>query len=305
MDVIVVIISGAVAIAALVFVFTQRQQLQSHAQEIKSLNAARGDLQKSKKEQDTRIQDQDATIADQISVISSLQEKFAEQHAELQQKTGEIAERDRQLAEKNQLLTESRLEKLNFELSPHAFKNTLNTIKGMALRMNMATEMLTELLNYMLYETKKKRVSLAEEIQFIDRYISMNELMIPGWVKIERDFSEVQGQWAERMGIAPLITIYFAENAFKHARQDDKDCFIKFRIHRTGDDEIVYTVTNKRYLNTHQDQRSGIGSSNLNERLALLYAERYTLEARPLGEMFVSELTLKLESHENPVPDRG
>jgi sensor histidine kinase YesM len=202
-------------------------------------------------------------------------------------------------------LSESRLEKLNYELSPHAFKNTLNTIKGMAYRMNLATEKFTDLLNYMLYETKKKQVTLEEELKFIGQYLALNELMIPPWVNISTDFDAIDPNFAARTAIAPMVSIYFAENAFKHARTDGKDCFIKFSIQRDGPDKIIYSVSNKRHLNKPSPKQSGVGSVNLKQRLELLYPGRYSVESYTAEDIFVASLTLTLEPYENQMPVGG
>lgn len=292
------IVVGLIAAGALYWIGTQRNLLRNQKTEIKTLaeeNKNKTSILESREQKLNRLETE----------LKTLREKLAEVQGQNSAHKSEISRQEKALLEKAEKLTEARLEKLNYELSPHAFKNTLNTIKGMAFRMNLAMETLTDLLNYMLYETKKKHVSLAAELEFIDHYIAMNDLMTSPWVSITKDFSDIDDAFAKRMAIAPLITIYFAENAFKHAKQDGKDCFIKFSIRKVGENQVIYTVTNKRFINSIPKKQSGVGSLNLQQRLDLLYPDRYILEAQPIDDLFIATLTLTLEPYENPVPVSG
>lgn len=236
------------------------------------------------------------------ALIESRDNNISQLKSKNQEYISTISGLEEELRRQSEELTASRLEKLNYELSPHAFKNTLNTIKGMAYRMNIATDKFTDLLNYMLYETKKKQVSLAEEIDFIKQYIALNELMVPPWLNITQDFDEIDKGLASKLAIAPMMTIYFAENAFKHARQDGKDCFIRFSIKFLDHQQVEYKVTNKRYINKPSPKQSGVGSVNLEQRLNLLYKNRFSFEAQPIEDMFVASLILTLDPYENSVP---
>lgn len=232
-------------------------------------------------------------------------EEIEKNRLELESRWKLLVESKETLAQKENDLKQSKLERLNYELSPHAFKNTLNTIKGFSARTHMAVEKLTEILDYMLYDTKNNSVKLEQEIEFLETFIDLNKLMFPPWVKIESDFDTLPASFTKQMAIAPLIMVYFAENAFKHADQNDKQSFIRFSLKRTGDDILEYRVVNMRQVGVAPKPRSGIGTRNLEERLGMLFPDRFELDRQIADNRYQATLTLKLLPHEDSMPFGG
>src|SRR5690606_18840741 len=74
-------------------------------------------------------------------------------------------------------LKEQELQYLKIQIHPHFLFNTLNTIYGFSLSKNEKTpEMilqLSDLLDYILYQTKKPLVKLEDEIKHIQNYIAL------------------------------------------------------------------------------------------------------------------------------------
>src|SRR5690606_29073953 len=58
------------------------------------------------------------------------------------------------------------LEALESKLDPHLFKNILNSIQSHAYQTYFAIDKLANVLDYILYESKKKYVTPKEEIEF-------------------------------------------------------------------------------------------------------------------------------------------
>ncbi len=99
-------------------------------------------------------------------------------------------EQMRKEAEKERIRSE--LQYLKNQISPHFFFNTLNSIYALTeTRPSEAREtilVLSKMMRYLLYETDKPLVSLAEETDFLRRYIELMRLRIPRRVEVSWSF---------------------------------------------------------------------------------------------------------------------
>ena len=121
--------------------------------------------------------------------------------------------RERQIAAnlaKSNLETELRF--LRSQISPHFFFNTLNNIYSLSLEKSENTPetilKLSDLMRYLLYETKEKRQPLAKEIKFIQNYLDLEHIRYNK--KLDLKF-EVTGN-PKGKNIAPMLLIHFIEN---------------------------------------------------------------------------------------------
>ena len=71
-----------------------------------------------------------------------------------------------------------RLETLEAKLNPHLFKNILNSIQSHTYQAYYTVDKLSNVLNYVLYETNKKAVSLKDEIAFSKDLIEINKVKL-------------------------------------------------------------------------------------------------------------------------------
>ncbi len=75
---------------------------------------------------------------------------------------------------------EQKLNYLKNQIHPHFLFNTLNTIYGLALKQSAHTPeiilKLSNLLDYILYQVEKPRVSLKEEVLHIKEYIDLEKI---------------------------------------------------------------------------------------------------------------------------------
>lgn len=155
-----------------------------------------------------------------------------------------------------------------------------------------------QIINYMLYDTDKEQVPLQQEIDFVNAYKKMQQAIVPGFVDIIFDNSADEDFIACK-AIAPLLTVAFMENAFKHSDTNSKDCVIKISLINTDSETLFYQIENTLSTTASIKPKSGIGYKNLRRRLDLMYTDRYELEAGAKGEMYVSTLKIKLNNYEN------
>jgi len=195
-------------------------------------------------------------------------------------------------------LRQLEISNLKFELNPHTFKNVLQQIQSLSLSTNRAIENLMQILNYMLYDTDKEQVKLQQEIDFMISYKKMQQSILPGFVDIifTNNLSET---FMQEKAIAPLLTVAFLENAFKHADTDSKNCSISISLHNTDADTLVYTIENSFGTNNPPKAASGIGFKNMRRRLDLMYANEYEIISESKNNLFTAILTIKLQSHED------
>ena len=200
--------------------------------------------------------------------------------------------------ENDKSLRQLEINNLKFELNPHTFKNILQQIQSLSLSTNRAIENLMQILNYMLYDTDKEQVTLQQEIDFVIAFKKMQQAIVPGFVDIIFENS-LCASYIQKKAIAPLLTVAFLENAFKHADTNSRDCVIRISLKNTDEHTMLYRIENTLSTPDSAKQRSGIGHKNLRRRLDLIYADRYELESIAKGSIFSSVLKIKLFDYEN------
>lgn len=199
--------------------------------------------------------------------------------------------------EKTQLETE--LLFLKTQISPHFFFNTLNNIHSLALEKSDKTPKiilrLSELMRYLLYETKAERQTLENEILCIQNYLDLEKIRHADLLKINISISGA----IENKIIAPILLLTFVENAFKHGVNKNIG-LVKVAIDFTVQNEFLYfTISNPLPAVTpHQtanNNSSGIGLENVKKRLNLGYKkEDYELNIDQSNETFTVNLKIKV-----------
>lgn len=198
----------------------------------------------------------------------------------------------------NDPLRKMEISNLKFELNPHTFKNILQQIQSLSLSTNRAIENLMQILNYMLYNTDREQVTLQEEVDFMIAYKKMQQSIVPGFVDIVFK-NELSESFAKRKAIAPLLTVAFLENAFKHAPTDSKNCLVEISMKDLDENNLLYVVSNTSTGDKPGHKESGIGYKNLRRRLDLMYEKKYLIEAVKKDDMYRASLNINLADYEN------
>ncbi|WP_422004597.1 sensor histidine kinase [Roseivirga pacifica] len=188
---------------------------------------------------------------------------------------------------------EAELKFLKAQVNPHMLFNSLNSIYAQALKNAKETpEMvlkLSDLLRYMLYEADKPRVELEKEVDYLNDYISLQQLRKSG---IQVDFL-VEGK-LEDYSIAPMILINFLENAFKYI--DPFNLKIDLEL-KAADNSIYFRCknhfTHKLVSLGQADEQEGLGIKNAKKLLNALYPNKHELNIEKGDGIFT--VALKLE----------
>jgi len=70
------------------------------------------------------------------------------------------------------------LENLDSRLNPHLFKNILNSIQSHAYQTYFALDKLSNVLDYILYDSRKKFVTPKQEVEFALNLIEINKIKL-------------------------------------------------------------------------------------------------------------------------------
>ncbi|MEJ6982023.1 histidine kinase [Pedobacter sp. P351] len=196
----------------------------------------------------------------------------------------------------NEML-KSELTFLRSQVSPHFMFNVLNTLVSLARKKSDLMEpsliQLSNLMRYMLYESNEDRIHLEQEVEYLRSYIDLQMLRFGDDVKIELNVSKD----LEGYDIEPMLLIAFVENAFKHGIGMIEEPVIKIFLSMDKTKHwLEFRVENNiSPQEGSKDKNSGIGLINMKRRLELLYKDRYILETRKIGNIFVSDLKVRLK----------
>lgn len=178
-------------------------------------------------------------------------------------------------------------------INPHFLFNTINNIDVLiqknAIKASEYLNKLSDIMRFMLYETKTEKIPLSKELSYIEKYIELQKIRTsnPDYVK-----HSVNGN-TEGHTIAPMLFIPFIENAFKHAenKKIENAIRIDFDIKQ---DQIIFECENS-FSETPQlkPEYGGLGNELIRKRLLLLYPEQHHLEIINNNGTYKVTLTIK------------
>ncbi len=189
--------------------------------------------------------------------------------------------------------TKTELQFLKAQLNPHFLFNSLNSVYSLVRnKSNDASEAvltLSELMRYMLYEANQEIVPLIKETEYIKNYVSLQRLRLSNTEDVTLS---IKGEY-EKKNIYPLLLISFIENAFKYGTDFKGVTDIDIRI-QVIKNTLVFYVSNVIGVYRKNIDNSGVGLTNIKNRLKLLYPDLYTLEIKEEDNRYVVNLTLTL-----------
>jgi hypothetical protein len=196
---------------------------------------------------------------------------------------------------------EGELQLLKSQINPHFLFNNLNNLYAHAIENSSKTPeiilALSDFLRYTLYECKARYVSINKEIEQLENFIHLNEMHLEGRGKVSFS-SDIKGVGFQ---IAPLLSMVFIENAFKHSTSSQSDS-IEIDIYLAVNNEGLLTFECR---NSFQEQSNtenlskGIGLKNVKKRLNLLYPKQHSLKTTSEKEYFKVYLEIQLNQLTN------
>lgn len=201
----------------------------------------------------------------------------------------------------NEIKLKEMLKEKNFEmemalvksqLDPHLLFNTINNIDALILKDAVTASdylnKLSDIMRFILYETKGDKILLSKEIEYMDKYISLQKIRTSNENYV--DF-KVTGNPGFK-SIAPMVFIPFIENAFKHTTNKKIENAIIVNLNIK--DETIQLICENKFdpKSMAPPLNSGLGNELIKKRLNLIYGGRHTLEVHKTNEQYSINLTI-------------
>ena len=183
-------------------------------------------------------------------------------------------------------LATAQISALRMQLNPHFLFNAMNSISSLMQTDVEAADTMLEELGSLLRITLKRGdaqlITLRDEIEFIELYLSMQDRRFSSRVKqsVKVD-AELHDVLVPAMILQPIV-----ENAYAHGLSKlDEDGFLRVEAHREGN-RIRLSVTNNGVgllpPPTNGASGRGLGLSNVKARLRLHYGQEQSFAIREL-----------------------
>lgn len=185
----------------------------------------------------------------------------------------------------------AQLKALQSQINPHFLYNTLESIRMRALVNGSkdVAEMIYLLSSLFRNSVKEKFfISISEEIKYCKMYLELFNMRFMDNIKLTFDIKEDTANYGIiKHSIQPLI-----ENYIIHGIDTERiDNLLTIRVFKHEDEIYIYIVDNgsgipeeklnhiKQYLkNPNVQNSSGLGLTNVNERIMLLFGSRYGID---------------------------
>jgi len=193
------------------------------------------------------------------------------------------------------MFNEIQLENLDSRLNPHLFKNILNSVQSHAFQTYYALDKLANVLDYILYDSRKKFVTPEQEVEFALNLIEINKIKLSPLfeLKVKMKINENEPLYHQNL-LAPFISTDLIENAFKHADLQNPGAFISV-VFDFNDNLFNLTVANKISEKAPiKKQNSGFGIEALEQRLKIIYADHFKFDCFTEDNVYIAHLKIDL-----------
>ena len=220
-------------------------------------------------------------LSNLLPVVFAMAIRYAQRNFSL-----EIAQKEAQAHKLQADLTQ-----LRYQLQPHFFFNALNNIYSLIefdpQKAQQSVHSLSKLMRHFMQNSDQKQISLAEEVDFLQQYISLMQLRLTDKTTVQVDFPKQVPQ----LTIAPLLFISLVENAFKHGVSATTTTTLSFSLKVEGN-TVIFRSENTKIPTQESLYSSGIGIDNLKKRLTLLYPERHQYTIEEKEGKYIAQLTI-------------
>ena len=187
---------------------------------------------------------------------------------------------EQKLRDREVLVVQARLKALSSQINPHFLFNTLNSVAS-AIRTDpeVARGLIRKLSSILrkLTQEQESFIPLREELEFIDSYLDIESVRFgSGKLVVQKEVErEALETFVPSMIVQPLV-----ENAVKHGISKRLEGGrIIIRAHSDNDRTIIEIEDNGTGLpqESQEEPGLGIGLTNVNERLQVIYGEKCQL----------------------------
>jgi two-component system LytT family sensor kinase len=178
------------------------------------------------------------------------------------------------------------------QLDPHFLFNTLNNIDVLiqkdAEEASKYLNKLSDIMRFMLFETKTDLIDLIKEIEYLEKYIDLQKIrsVNPKFVRLT-----INGD-SQHKKISPMVFIPFIENAFKHVADKKAENAIEISINMEENKIQFQCANNSNNKKKSIDEYNGLGNELIQKRLNLLYPNAHHLTIENESDYYKVILTI-------------
>jgi hypothetical protein len=202
-------------------------------------------------------------------------------------------------------MTEARLQMLQAQVEPHYLYNTLANVQALTeVDPPAASKLVGNLIDYLRAALPKMREStstVGQEVERVRAYLNILKIRMGDRLAFEIQVHDD----LLKLPMPPMMLPTLVENAIKHGLEPKReggriDVWVT-RERRDGQDRLLLLVRDTGMGLSEQEVQSGsgVGLSNLHERLSALYGDtaRFTLESNePCGAVATLDVPLQPSS---------
>lgn len=200
-----------------------------------------------------------------------------------------INQRKQQMDQFHEQQMQEQLKYLRAQINPHFLFNALNCIYALTMMRDeqapTSVLKLSEMLRYVIDDCRADSVPLTKEVKYIQNYIDFQRIRMERKPKLTFDVQISDPHYT----IPPMLLQPIIENCFKHSRLiDDPHAWVHISI-RQNDSGLLFTCDNSKpsanafsrqsaVLGRQDEERTGIGLMNVQQRLAVLFGDKCSLK---------------------------
>jgi LytS/YehU family sensor histidine kinase len=190
---------------------------------------------------------------------------------------------------------DAQLQLLRAQLNPHFLFNCLNSLRGLISenpeRASAMVTSLSDLLRYSLRSDRAHTVPLAEEMEIVKEYISLERVRFDERLRFDADVDPA----ALSAAVPPMLVQTLVENAVKHGIADRTEGgVVRLRAEVSGR-RMAISVTNTGSMRVPMNE-NGHGLRNTIDRLRILYGDDASLTLSDASGETVASVSIPLES---------
>ena len=185
---------------------------------------------------------------------------------------------------------ESELKTLRDQLNPHFLFNSLNSIRALIeIEPSTAKKAITKLssiLRKSLSTGKQKLISLEEELDLIQDYLSLEKIRFE-----ERLNYQIDIQVSKNISIPPFLIQNLIENAVKHGISvSEKEGTIYLSVFYRENDLVIQVKNTGSTI--QKESKEGIGLKNIRRRLEIQYEGEANFELKKEDQLINAEVKI-------------
>jgi two-component system, LytTR family, sensor kinase len=206
--------------------------------------------------------------------------------------------REREATEARRLAQEAQLQMLAYQLNPHFLFNALNSIRAMIEEdRGKARQMVTQLadfLRYSLLARPLREAKLGDELEALEGYLAIEQIRFEDRLRLTIEIAP-----ETRECVVPAFLLHpLVENAIKHGRHATSDEPLAVRVAAAiVDGRLRVEIANTGVLGASQQEGTGLGLRNVEERLTRMYDGRHRLAVVQDGAWVRATIELPARAH--------